>query len=46
MGEEEAWPSLDEIRFLLVRALLEEFPSLRGRVIEHLKKTYPGELKP
>jgi hypothetical protein len=45
MGEEEAWPSLDEIRFLLVRAMLEEYPELRSRVIEHIKNLYPGELQ-
>lgn len=43
MSEEE-WPSLDETRFLLIRAMLEEYPKLRQRVIEHLRKTYPTEM--
>ena len=41
---EEEWPSLDEIRFLLIRAMLEEYPELRQRVIEHIRKLYPMEM--
>jgi len=44
MGEEE-WMSLEEARFQLIRAMLEEFPQLRRRLINHLRRHYAEEMK-
>lgn len=42
VGEET---SLGDIRFQFVKAMLEEFPGLRSRIKEHLRNTYPTEVK-
>lgn len=39
MSEEEEWPSLEEIRFRFVKAMLEDFPDLRCKIIDHLRKS-------
>lgn len=45
MTEEEEWLTIEEARFQLIRAMLEEFPDLRHKIIDHLRKIYPDELR-
>jgi len=41
----EKWMSIEEARFQFIRAMLEEFRDFRRRVIEHLRRAYPEEMK-